>query len=244
MSHEVDELLLYFGDDYKINKHIVIHQPTIGEIITFGEKRFLLAIQMLTSTPSDLISVLADAGVDWESVSEFELFSIMISKRLKFDDTRIVLGNLDLGTFSLHMNTDSGQSYLKNGDCIIDQHIYELMMDVMRKMYGLKKTTRKAGNKGTKEAMIELDRFDRAEAANKPFKSQLKNLVSAMVNCAEFKYGINEVRDMPYAAFMDSVSRILAIKQSDALILGSVCGMSDLSKVPRSQWNFLRSLDD
>ena len=32
-----DEMLLYFRRDIKLNNKITLHQPTIGEIIEFGE---------------------------------------------------------------------------------------------------------------------------------------------------------------------------------------------------------------
>ena len=123
-------------------------------------------------------------------------------------------------------------------------NIYRIIVDTIRKMHGLKKKVRKAGNKYTKEIMIEVDRNDREEAVKKPFESQLKNLVSAMINSAGFKYGLKEVRAMPYSAFMDSVNRVLAIKHADTLSMGGVSGMCDLSKIPKDQWNWLRDLEE
>ena len=36
---EIDQLQLYFGDPYVINNNITIFQPTVGEIMKYGEKR-------------------------------------------------------------------------------------------------------------------------------------------------------------------------------------------------------------
>jgi hypothetical protein len=49
---EIDELLLYFGDDYVINDQIRIHQPTIGEIVA-GEREYFSMVHTLTAIPSD-----------------------------------------------------------------------------------------------------------------------------------------------------------------------------------------------
>ena len=37
---EVDVLRIYFGDPIKIDESITIYQPTIGDILDFGEKEF------------------------------------------------------------------------------------------------------------------------------------------------------------------------------------------------------------
>jgi hypothetical protein len=49
---EVDELLLYFGDDYVINDKIRIHQPLIGEIVSC-EREYFSMVHTLTAIPSD-----------------------------------------------------------------------------------------------------------------------------------------------------------------------------------------------
>lgn len=53
ISTDVDELQLYFGDDYVINEKISIHQPTIGELIDYGEQQYFSTIYTLTAIPSD-----------------------------------------------------------------------------------------------------------------------------------------------------------------------------------------------
>jgi hypothetical protein len=241
--NEIDELALYFGDDYHINQNITIHQPTVGEIVQFGEQRYWGVVTTLVCIPSDMISRLWEQGIDWEEVEEFELFHSFLSKLLRPEDTKILLGDLRLCDFKTQAN-EYGDVIMKNSDgVIIDANIYRLMTDAIRMMHGLNKKVRKAANSFTKELMIEVDRSDYEEAQNKPFQSRLKALVSSMINCAEFKYGLNEVRNMPYSAFMDSVNRVIAIKQAETLSLGGVCGMADLSKIPKQNWNWLRELD-
>ena len=52
-DYDVSDLQLYFGDDYVINDHIKIHQPTIGELADYGEASYFSMIHTLTATPSD-----------------------------------------------------------------------------------------------------------------------------------------------------------------------------------------------
>lgn len=50
---DVDELQLYFGDDYIVNDKITIKQPCIGDIITCGEAAYFSMVHTLTAIPSD-----------------------------------------------------------------------------------------------------------------------------------------------------------------------------------------------
>ena len=50
---DVDELQLYFGDDYIINDNIVITQPTIDGVVAYGEAQYFSMVHTLTAIPSD-----------------------------------------------------------------------------------------------------------------------------------------------------------------------------------------------
>ena len=50
---EADSLFLYFGDDYIVNEQISAHQPTIGEIVDYGEGQYFSMVHSLTAIPSD-----------------------------------------------------------------------------------------------------------------------------------------------------------------------------------------------
>ena len=53
ISLDVDELQLYFGDDYVINDYIKITQPLIGEVVDYGEAQYFSMVHTLTAIPSD-----------------------------------------------------------------------------------------------------------------------------------------------------------------------------------------------
>ena len=75
---EVDQLKLYFGEPYVINDYLTIYQPTIGDIINYGEKEYYSMIQTLTAIPSDSKSMLWDAGLDWNKVEDYQMFLMMV----------------------------------------------------------------------------------------------------------------------------------------------------------------------
>lgn len=242
MYSEVDELKLYFGFDYQINEHITIRNPKVRDIVEFGEAEYFSLVSLLAATPSDFISPLADCGIDWEKLTDYEFFHSLISKWVSPESTKILLGDLNLQKMVLMKNKYDEIVMVGDNGLLIDANIYRIIADTIRKIHSLERNVRKAGNAFTKELMIEVDRDDRRRAAEKPFKSMLRNTVSAMINMPGFKYGLNEILDMPYMAFMDSVNRMLAIKRADTLSMGSVCGMADLSKIPKKDFNWLRDL--
>ena len=53
ISLDVDELQLYFGDDYVINDYIKITQPLVGQVVDYGEAKYFSVIHTLTAIPSD-----------------------------------------------------------------------------------------------------------------------------------------------------------------------------------------------
>ena len=241
---EFDEMQMYFGEDYKVNEYITIHPPTIGEIINFGEKRYFSMIHSLTCIPSDMKSQLFDMGIDYEEISDYELF-IMLSRTLKQDDTSIILGDLDLSKFELGSNNnDQVIMYDPENNIIIDELAYMKIAGYLRKYHGIKPKIEKAKNKTTKRLLIQLDREDIARAKKTGYKSQLKTLVSAMMRYPGFKYKRNELAYCSYYEFIDTVYGAQIYVSSTALLKGSYSGMIDTSKINKKEFNWMRSIDD
>ena len=239
----LDELQIYFGDDYKINDKITIKQPTIGNIVEFGEQKYFSMAQTLTTIPSDMKSILWDMEIDYEKISDFELF-IMLSKTLTAKDTYLLLGDIDLSKFDGYRRKDNDELvfYDEVNDIVIDRHIHLLITNYIRKMHGFKKKIERSANKFTKKILIDEDRDNRVLNKNKEFKSILKPLISSMVNSDGFKYKLRELKEVGICEFMDSVNRIEVIKHSNSLIQGVYTGNVDQLKV-KKELNWMRELD-
>lgn len=50
---DVDDLKIYRGSDIPITDKIVVIQPTLDQIIEFGEKRYFQAVHQLTGVGAD-----------------------------------------------------------------------------------------------------------------------------------------------------------------------------------------------
>lgn len=244
--NEVDDLKLYFGEPYRVNDSILIKQPTIGQIVEFGEPKYWDIIMSITSTPTDLMSPLADVGVDWETVSDFELFAGYLRTHLHDAECRFIFDGLQLTEFKLDRNS-FGELILRsviNPERVIDANVHRLMAEFLRHLHGLKYNVQKAGNAMTKKKMIEIDRRERKTRAEESKGSSLRPMISALVNSPGYKYNIEETKNLPYCAFIDCVKRLSILKHADALTAGAYSGMADLSKVPKEEFNWLRALSD
>ena len=238
---DVDELQLYFGDDYIINDYIKITQPKIGQVVKYGEAQYFSMVHTITAIPSDMKSQLWDIGLDWTEVDDFELF-MMLAQTLTPDRTGILFGELDFSKLKPFRNNQNGDIVLadKETGVIIDKMIYLRIMNYLRKLHNIKPKVEKAANKMTKKILIEEDRQKILTAKDKPFKSYLLPLISAI----KVKQGYTKdyVRNMGLYEFFDDVSRIQAVDHANHLLNGAYCGMADLRKVPKSEFNWMREL--
>ena len=80
---DIDELKIYRGSDIPITDKIIVTQPTIDQIIEFGEKRYFGAVHCLTGVGADFKWQLWDYyGTDYTTIDDFELFKKIIWQSL------------------------------------------------------------------------------------------------------------------------------------------------------------------
>ena len=242
IDFDVDSIFLYFGDDYVINDKIKLHQPTIGEIVNYGEGQYFSMVHTLTAIPSDCKSMLYDQmGLMWTEVQDFDLF-IMFSQTMTPDKTGIIFGDLDFSKFRPYRHPQNDEIVLadKENGIIIDKLIYMRMMTFLRKLHNITPKPEKAKGKRAREAMIDEDRRNREYNKDKPFKSYLLPLISAVK--VKQGYTRDYVKNMGLFEFFDDISRMQVIDSANHILNGMYCGMADLSKVPKEQFNWLREL--
>lgn len=239
---EADSLFLYFGDDYVVNEQISAHQPTIGEIVDYGEGQYFSMVHSLTAIPSDVKAMLWDQmGIDWNQIEDFELF-MLLSQTLTPEQTGIIFGDLDFSKMRPYRNPQNDEVVLadKESGVIIDKLVYMRIMSFLRKLHNITPKPEKAKGKRAKEAMLEEDRRNHEFNKDKPFRSYLLPLISAV----KVKQGYTKdyVRNMGLYEFFDDVSRMQVIDSANHLLNGAYCGMADLSKVDKKEFNWMREL--
>lgn len=112
----------------------------------------------------------------------------------------------------------------KSYDIVIDRMIYSKIVSILRYMHGLKRNNEKPMNEMTRQFLIDEAKENYEINKDKPYESQLFDLISTMVNTDGFKHDEVTVFNMNIVAFLNSVKRIQKIKKSDLLLQSGYSG--------------------
>lgn len=262
---DFNELSVYFGESYHPCDKIEITQPSIGDIIAFGDTKFYSVVNTLCANPTSMRLQLWKADINWNKISDFKFFQ-MIIKTLKLEDTYLLFGDLNLSWFEEFHDFEKDCDELiyvprdENGNMIdittmseddliiIDELIYIRIVEYIRYMFNIHPKVEKAKNKATAEAMIWEDEMNEnnyklKHKDDKVQQSILFPLISAALNHPGFKYKKKELREVEIVEFMDSVQRLQIIESTRALMNGMYSGMIDTKGVPSEQFNFMRPIN-
>ena len=158
-----------------------------------------------------------------------------ISEMLK-NPLELILKDIDLADFDVYNNEENGQIILYNQelDITIDRMIYSQIVDVVRKIHGYKRNNQIPANEKTKMDLIDDARDEAMMAANKPYKSVLKPLISSLtVKCG--MCGDDRIWDMNINMFLDSIKRASKIQDAELLLQGAYSGFANLKGVDRTR---------
>ena len=237
----MDRLQIYFGKDLVINDRLCVKQPTIRDVVNAGEEEYYDMVFALTAISSDMKSFFWDQGIDWADVSDFEMF-YMFAPIVDKEKSKILFGDLDLSGFKMCQREDGEMFMVNKDDVVIDKYVHKQIFDFLCGVHSIKKQPEFAANKRTKMVLIEDDRM-RHKRKNKEHESQLLPLISAMVNCADFKYDLDTVQDMKLYAFMDSVRRIQHSRSVSFLTTAYYSGNLDTDKFDTRKLEWICDLD-
>ena len=127
---------------------------------------------------------------------------------------------------------------------IIDEYTYNMIVDYICKSHFIERDLKRPANNSTKMVLIEDARDEIERNKNKEYHSQLKNLISSMINSEGFKYNHDQVWGMKINAFMDSVKRIGKIKNADLLLQSGYSGFGvNLKDIDNKQLDWLGELE-
>lgn len=249
VKYKYDILKMYFGDDYYVTDNICIRQPTIGDIIEFGESRFWNIIGILCANPTSMRLMLWNIGIDWNEITEFELFT-MTTKTLEKEDTKLLFGDIDFTKFKLIRNSNDKLVlvYMPNPLIQIDEEVYNRLVGYLRVMFNIHPKVELAKGKATKEAIIFEEEMNLKNASRKQEKEYWKQsilfpLISSALNHPGFKYKKSELKEIGIVEFMDSVKRLQVYESVTSLMTGMYMGMIDTKKMNlQEELNWTRDL--
>ena len=246
LLQNIDNLqILLPRSDFIVNQAITIRQPTLREIIDYGEQNYNALVATFTAHPNDAKSILWDIGIDYTKITSFELFCLTVMT-LPVEKTRLLFGELDFSKLTLRKNNGvDALCDIRQNNVVIDEAVHTIIQDFICRSNLIKKKKENPGNESTKMMLIEWDRDDRRAAMRKPHRSNLLPYISAMVNSPGFKYDYSTVQNLTMYQFMDAVNRTSMIISSQSLLQGMYSNpYLDSTKIDKTQLNWLREASE
>ena len=266
---DIDELKIYRGSDIPITDKIIVVQPTIDQIIEFGEKRYFGAVHCLTGVGADFKWQLWDYyGIDYTTIDDFELFKKMLWQSLSskkhiynelmenrekyaeelkniseeelaemlINPLSLILKDIDLADF-IECESDKYPEtilYNQEHDITIDRFVYMKIVDAVRQIHGFKRNNQIPANEITKMDLIDDARDESMMAAQKPYKSVLRPLISALA-VKTGQLGSDSIWNTKIYMFFDAIKRINRIQDATLLLQGAYSGFASLKDVDKSR---------
>ena len=247
---EFDRLQMYFGFPYVIDLEsaegsITISVPTMRTLIELGEKRFLQTINVFTTNTTEYRLPLWDAGIDWNELSDFELFC-MLYKQIESEISKSIFNGVDFNDFELYKKDEIVVLYNEDLNIEINEEVYQHIAQYLRIIFRITPQEKITKDKFLKDMYIHKDRVD-AERRRKKAETEGKNnsiqpLISFCVNHPGFKYKLKEVLDLGIYEFYDSVGRLNVYESATAVLKGMYSGFVDGSKFKADDFNFMKEL--
>ena len=114
MNLNLDELKYSIGEeDYRINQYITIYNPYVYEVKDFGEDQYFNTLNIFTRRPYDMAVVLFDAGIDYQSITDWDLFFNTITQ-VPIELTCILFGRINFTEFVSCINPKTNLQDISN----------------------------------------------------------------------------------------------------------------------------------
>lgn len=223
-----------------VNDDISIVVPAVGDILD-NEDAYYSLVSVITAMPIDMMVPLDDAGIDFTTLNEWELFLLLFGG-VKSQDTHLIFGELDLSKFQLAVNEQNGTIILldKEHDIVIDRAIHAQIANVLRKIHHLEKNLRKPANEEAKKFMIERARAKQRRNKNRKEDSQLETLIIAMVNTEQYKYDFESTRRLSIFQFNESVRQVINKVDYEHRMYGVYAGTINAKELSQDDLNWLK----
>jgi len=241
MNNYVDELKYSIGqENYKINKYITVYNPYIYEIKDFGENLYYHVLDIFVRKPYDLAVELYDNGVDYQSISDWDLFFETITQ-IPVEYTCILFGKINFTDFVQRINKENGMKYLVykyDNDFCIDEAIYQNISMYLRYVHFInEKVEYDVGNSMAKKFLIERMRRKQNklkkdyELGRIKAQSHISNMIKYCVNNCNFKYDYASVMNLKLNLLYESYYSIIHGNERDNIMSGIYHGTIDITKM-------------
>lgn len=204
--------------------------PTVGEILE-DEFTYYNIISSLTASPFQYMVQLDDIGIDFTTMSDYELFKMLFLIYTK-SDLSILFGDLDVSDFGVYREKNNNTFiYSPSSHIEINEKVYNDLVETIRKINLLEKVKTKPGNESARKYLLEKERKRQKRNAKKKQEPYLEKLVIALVNTSEFPYDYDSCMDLSIYRFNQSFKQIQHKIAFDKTMIGVYAGTVDTSKL-------------
>ena len=246
---EFDELKAFFGEPLVIDLEgvegvVTVTQPAMIDIVRIGQARFYATLNVFTTNTTACRLMLWESGIDWNEISDFQLFCMMTSG-IDPEVSAMLFGDLDFSKFEMFTKQkDDAEEivlYNKEQQIEIDERVYQHFCQYLRTVFNINPEEKITNDKTMKQWFINKDKRERANAAFKQEKeSSIVPIISACINHPGFKYNLEELKNVKVYQFYDAVRRLQIYEQSTALLKGMYSGFVDSSHIDPDAYNFMK----
>lgn len=229
---------------YRYNDNITILIPTISQIRGDNEKdeeAFWSEVSLFIKTPSDMISELDASGIDFEELSDYSLFILLLSLfHGRENKTCEIFENFSLWDLKPVANNEGRVIFVdKNGKEIINEQIYNDLSEIIADITGTKKTEKKKfGNAFAKKKRIERDYYLKEKARKEKDKNEsvLDSIILRLVCNSNFPYDFESIQGCTIYDTMYGLKQVDKDISVDELMDSRLVG-ADLNKLPKDALN-------
>ena len=224
-----------YKDSHDINQYIKMRIPTVREVIN-NEEDYFTSVSVMVATPYDMMVQLDDMGIDFTTVTDWDLF-LNLFEELKHKDLHLIFDNINLGNFCKMVNPQNGMVVLYDNTtgAIIDKEIYQKICRFIRKLLQLEKNDKRPANSEAKKFMIDRARKKQQRLKNKEFRSQLENIIISLVNTSEFQYTYESILDLNIYQLYASFHQINKKIAYDNLMIGVYAGTVNTKEIDHQE---------
>ncbi len=238
----VDEARLLTGDAFDIGVGIRIQQPTMRQILNFGEKEYLAVVSAFTSQPFDMPYHLSQIGIDFAQIQPFELFCLLV-RGVEPISSKLLFGDLDFTKF-LPVERNGELILINKDGIVIDSLTRERMAENIRRLHCIPKNIiTSCENKFTHDLLISQQKKDieRARRRAELFgeSSHYASLVSSLA-CKWHSY--DSVLDLKVGQFFDAITRMGYEQVAQNLYHGIYSGTVSFKDVNKKDLDWMRPI--
>lgn len=250
---EIDRLKIFFGDPLVIDEDgvigtVTVKAPTIGDILQIGESRFYSNLSILVGNTTQFRLMLWEAGIDWCTISDFQMFAIMY-KQLEPDVVSLLFDNIDFQNFEVYerpKEDGSMETYLYDAttDTEITEIVYQYFHQYLQNVFNMKPEREVTRQRMLKEAWIRKDKVELKQKTKKGENSSFSfvPMISTYINHPGTKHTLQELRDISVSEFFDSLKRIQVYEHATAVLKGMYSGFVNSKDIDPSAYDFSKDI--